>query len=115
VPDQTPLDYAVDEVSAADVSFEERTERIAGGVDVPVSYGEVVSHDHRHGIVNFAKDRSATALVMERDPPGVRSSGIGNDVDWIRRHAPCSVVLVDLSNREPAGDERLIGAEGVPE
>jgi amino acid transporter len=115
VPDQTPLDYAADEVSAADVSFEERTERIAGGVDVPVSYGEVVSHDHRHGIVNFAKDRSATALVMERDPPGVRSSGIGNDVDWIRRHAPCSVVLVDLSNREPAGDERLIGAEGVPE
>jgi len=109
VPDQTPLDYAAGEVSAADATFERRTERIADAVDVPVSYGEVVSHDHRHGVVNFAKNRETTALVMERNPPGLRSFGVGNDVDWIRRHAPCSVVLVDASE-ETAASNRGLGS-----
>jgi amino acid transporter len=95
VPDQTPLDHAVGELSDADAAFEERIDALAADVDVPISYGEVVTHDRRHGIVNFARHRSASTLVLARDPAGLRSFGVGNDVDWIRRHAPCSVVLVD--------------------
>ncbi len=101
VPDQTPLDYAAADVTPADKHFEERTQRIAGAVDVPVAYGEVVSHDHRHSVVNFARNHGVAALVMERDPPGLRSFGVGNDVDWIRRHVPCSVILVDASEAAP--------------
>ncbi|WP_436926509.1 amino acid permease [Halosimplex amylolyticum] len=65
VPDQTPLDYAEGIVSDADRRFEERTARLVADLDVPVEYGEVVSHDPERATVNFATDHNFDQVVAE--------------------------------------------------
>ncbi|PSP64391.1 amino acid transporter [Halobacteriales archaeon QH_8_67_27] len=63
VPDQTPLDYAEGVVSEADREFEERTDRLLAEFDVPVEYGEVVSHDPERAVANFAADHEFDLVV----------------------------------------------------
>lgn len=94
VPDQTPLERASAEQSPADVAFEERTDRLAAGVDVPVEYGEIVSHDTKHAIVNFAKHHDSDLIVLERNATPLRFGLFRNDFEWIVDHAPCDVVAV---------------------
>ena len=54
VADQVPLQQASETQSPADVEFEERTEPLTEAFDVPVTYGEIVSHDTKRAIANFA-------------------------------------------------------------
>ncbi|WP_436909569.1 amino acid permease [Halosimplex marinum] len=63
VPDQTPLDYAEGVRSDADRAFEERTDRLLAEFDVPVEYGEVVSHDPERALANFAADHEFDLVV----------------------------------------------------
>ncbi|MFC7138625.1 amino acid permease [Halosimplex aquaticum] len=65
VPDQTPLDYAEGVVSDADQRFEERTDRLVTDLDVPVEYGEVVSHDAARATNNFATAHDFDLVVAE--------------------------------------------------
>ncbi|WP_415380711.1 amino acid permease [Halosimplex sp. TS25] len=65
VPDQVPLDYAEGVVSDADRRFEERTDRLVADLDVPVEYGEVVSHDPERATVNFATGHNFDQVVAE--------------------------------------------------
>jgi amino acid transporter len=97
VPDQQPLDYAAEVRSPADVRFETETDALvdALGAEVPVTVGEVVSHDVAHSVVSYVRHRRAGALVMERHPPGLGRRGLRSHVGWIRRHAPCDLLLVD--------------------
>ncbi|WP_247729926.1 amino acid transporter [Halovivax limisalsi] len=95
VPDQVPLDYASEIQSPADLEFEAQTDQLSASFDVPVRYGEIVSHDTRHAIVNFAAHDDADLLLMERQPGGLRHRFIGSPVEWILRRAPCDVVLVE--------------------
>ncbi|WP_115862423.1 amino acid permease [Halorussus litoreus] len=94
VPDQTPLEGASAEQSPADVAFEERTDRLAAEVDVPVEYGEIVSHDTKHAIVNFADHHDSDMMVLERNSTPLRFGLFRNDFEWIVDHAPCDVVAV---------------------
>jgi len=63
VPDQTPLDYAEGVRSDADRAFEARTDRLLAEFDVPVEYGEVVSHDPERALANFAADHDFDLVV----------------------------------------------------
>ncbi|WP_137283692.1 amino acid permease [Halorussus salinisoli] len=106
VPDQTPLERASAEQSPADIEFEERTDRLAADVDAPVEYGEVVSHDTKHAVVNFAKHHDSDLVVLERDSTELRSGLFSDDFRWILDHAPCDVVAVsgaDLESVETLG------------
>jgi len=94
VPDQTPLDRASAEQSPADIEFEERTDRLAADVDAPVEYGEIVSHDTKHAIVNFAKHHDSDLVVLERDTSELRSGLFSDDFRWLLDHAPCDVLAV---------------------
>ncbi len=93
VPDQYPLEQATAQ-SPEDIEFEERTDEIARDLGVPVEVGEIVSHDTKHAVVNYA-DRIGVDLLLTRSDPVSRLGTLfGRDTDWIMEHAPCDVVFV---------------------
>ncbi|MEZ3115294.1 amino acid permease [Halobaculum sp. MBLA0147] len=95
VPDQVPLTEAVTVQSSADRAFERRVETLAETLGVDVVADEVVSHDTKHAVVNVAESRGVDTIVTEHEPLRLRSRLFGDPVDWIVRHAPCDVLLVD--------------------
>ena len=102
VPDQVSLTYASETESPADVQFEAQTSELGSEFDVPVNSGTIVCHDVRHAVVNYADHEGADMLLMEDASPasGLRGLLFGSDVEWVLRHAPCDVALL---NAGPAG------------
>jgi len=95
VPDQAPLTERVTVQSDSDISFETRTEALSAEFGVDIEADEVVSHDTKHALVNFADDRGVDTVVAEHEPLRLRSRLVGDPIDWVVRHAPCDVLLVD--------------------
>ncbi len=112
VPDQLPLESARERQSRDDVDFEERMAGLEGGIDVPLEYGEIVSHDAAHAVVNFARHDGADLLVTGGGPIGVGARLLGRDVDWIARHAPCDLLLVDTDRLDGQGSIALVADQG---
>jgi amino acid transporter len=102
VPDQAPLTDDVTAQSSSDLSFETRTEALADDLGVDIEADEVVSHDTKHAVVNFAERRNVDTIVAEHEPLRLRSRLVGDPIDWVVRHASCDVLLVDnLGYDEP--------------
>ncbi|OVE84140.1 amino acid permease [Natronolimnobius baerhuensis] len=99
VPDQVPLDTAAAELSEADVEFEQRTDELVCDLEVPVEVGEIVSHDTRHAVVNFAERSSADLILARQEATSRLGTLFGRDTDWIMEHAPCDVVFVQHEQR----------------
>ena len=95
VADQVPLQQASETQSPADVEFEERTEPLTEAFDVPVTYGEIVSHNTKRAIANFAAHENADFLLLERSDDPLYAPIFGTTVEWITRKAPCDVLLVE--------------------
>ncbi|MFC7132435.1 MULTISPECIES: amino acid permease [Salinibaculum] len=95
VPDQVPLTDEATVQSAADLSFERRIESLEPELGVEVEADEIVSHDTKHALVNVAAERGVETVVAEHEPLRVRSRLVGDPIDWVVRHAPCDVLLVD--------------------
>ncbi|WP_267640023.1 amino acid permease [Haloarchaeobius amylolyticus] len=95
VPDQAPLTDEVTVQSSSDLSFETRVEALADEFGVAVEADEIVSHDTKHAIVNVAEHSGVDAILTEHEPLRLRSRLFGDPVDWVVRHAPCDVLLVD--------------------
>jgi nucleotide-binding universal stress UspA family protein len=95
VPDQAPLTHAAEVRSSADAAFERQTAELVAELDVPVEYGEAVSHDTKHAVVNYAERQGVDLIVTDRQSRGLHARLFGDDTSWILRHAPCDVVLVD--------------------
>jgi len=95
VPDQVPLTEDMTAQSSADISFESRTEGLSEGLSVNIEADEIVSHDTKHAIVNFADNRGVDTIVAEHEPLRLRSRLLGDPIDWVVRHAHCDVLLVD--------------------
>ncbi|WP_181691210.1 amino acid transporter [Natronomonas sp. LN261] len=89
-PDQTPLPQSASTLTEADQAFEARMSDRATDSEIPIRYGEVVSHDTRHAIVNYAADVDADTLMIERSTGS--ETLLGSDVEWIENHAPCDVI-----------------------
>jgi len=113
VPDQVPLTEAVRVQSSSDISFEQRIESLSVDLDITIEADEVVSHDTKHAIVNFAEGRDVDTIVAEHEPLRLRSQLLGDPIDWVVRHAPCDVVLID--NLGYDGPERVVlSGDGGP-
>ena len=113
IPHQVPLTEDATVQSRADISFETRVEALAAEFDVDVEADEIVSHDTKHAIVNFADHHGVDAIVAEHEPLRLRSRLLGDPVDWVVRHAPCDVVLVDSVGYD--GPERVaLSGKGGP-
>jgi len=95
VPDQAPLTEDMTVQSSADVSYESRVESLSTELDVDIEADEIVSHDTKHAVVNFAAKRGVDTVVAEHEPLRLRSRLLGDPIDWVVRHAPCDVLLVD--------------------
>jgi hypothetical protein len=95
VPDQMPLGSAAEVQSPDDVEFEARMERFEASFDGAFEYGEVVSHDVRHAVANFARHHEADLLVLERELTSERSWLAERDLDWIARHCSSDLLLVE--------------------
>ncbi|ELY66544.1 universal stress protein [Natrinema versiforme] len=108
VPDQVSLGYASETQSPADLEFEEQTGELCEEFDVPITYGEIVSHDTKHAIVNFAAHEGVDALLMERQPGGLRHQFIGSPIEWVLHRAPCDVVLVEDRDFDAVGEVTVL-------
>ncbi|MEF8800392.1 MAG: universal stress protein [Halolamina sp.] len=95
IPDQAPLTADAAVQSESDVSFETRMGELSTELDVEIEGDEIVSHDTKHAIVNFAANRGVDTIVAEHEPLRLRSRLLGDPIDWVVRHAPCHVLLVD--------------------
>lgn len=93
VPDQYPLEYAT-ERSPEDVEFEERTDELASELDVTVEVGEIVSHDTKQAVVNYADRYDVDLLLTRSDPVSRLRTLFGRDSDWIIERASCDIVFV---------------------
>jgi amino acid transporter len=102
-PDQTPLPQSAGRLTRADQAFEARMADRTTDSEIPIRYGEVVSHDSRHAIVNYAADVDADTLIIEQATGSDHL--LGNDADWIEDHAPCDVI--EISNLDHDAVERI--------
>jgi len=112
VPDQVPLTGDVTAQSQSDVSFEQRIEALSADLGVDIEADEVVSHDTKHAIVNFAEGRGVDTIVAEHEPLRLRSRLVGDPIDWVVRHAHCDVLLVDNLGYDRPKHVVLSGAGG---
>jgi nucleotide-binding universal stress UspA family protein len=113
VPAQAPLTESGTAQSAADRSFGARGEALADECNVEVAADEIVSHDTKHTIVNFADGHGVDAVVAEHEPLRLRSRLLGDPVDWVVRHAPCDVLLVDNVGYD-APERIVLSGDGSP-
>ncbi|MDZ7689436.1 MAG: amino acid permease [Halobacteriales archaeon] len=112
VPDQEPLDKATETQTPAEVRFEEQTGELAEELDVEVDVGEITSHDNKHAVVNFARHRGVDKIVAEHERLRLRSRLFGDPIDWVVRHAPCDVLLVDNKGYDAPKRVELVGDGG---
>ena len=112
IPDQAPLTEDATVQSPADRSFEARIEALGAEFDVAVEADEVVSHDTKHAVVNFAEHHGMDAILAEHEPLRLRSRLLGDPVDWIVRHASCDVFLVDNVGYDAPAHVALSGDGG---
>jgi len=113
VPDQTPLSLSADALTEADRAFEKRLQDRATNNDVPIEYGEVVSHDTGHAIVNYARETGADALILESSDERFPASVLGDGVHWVEEHAPCDII--ELSEYHHGAYERVgVVTDGQP-
>jgi len=113
IPDQAPLTAEAAVQSPADRSFETRVGDLESELGVPLQADEIISHDTKHAIVNYARTHGVDLIVAEHEPLRLRSRILGDPVDWVVRHAPCDVVLVDNVGYERPTDVVLAG-DGSP-
>lgn len=109
IPDQAPLTERTTIQSSSDISFETRVETGAEEFDVDITAEEIVSHDTKHAIVNFADHHGVDTIVTEHEPLRLRSRLFGDPIDWVVRHSPCDVLLVD--NLGYDAPERIVLSE----
>ncbi|UWG48639.1 Amino acid transporter [Halanaeroarchaeum sp. HSR-CO] len=110
VPDQMPLPQSSDTLTEADQAFEARMADRATDSKMPVRYGEIVSHDTRHAIVNYAERVGADTLIIERTTG--HDTLLHNDADWIENHAPCDVVEVTNLDHDAVEHIGVVTDEG---
>ena len=84
---------------------------LAEALGVPVEANEIVSHDTKHAVVNYARRRGVGAVLAEHERLRLRSRLLGRPFDWIVRHAPCDVPLVELDGYDGA-DRVGVAADG---
>jgi nucleotide-binding universal stress UspA family protein len=80
---------------------------------VDILAAEVVSHDAKHAIVNHARRENSDLLLLERDSSLLGSSLPASELDWVVRHAPCDVLLLDGDGGEAITDVAVLADRGT--
>ncbi|PSP74416.1 stress response protein/ transporter 5 (substrates cationic amino acid), partial [Halobacteriales archaeon QS_3_64_16] len=113
VPDQVTLSSASAEHTAADETFERETAVLADRLGVPVDVGEIVSHDVKHAVANYAAETGVDVILGEWHPDVFGGELLGRDDDWYIEHASTDLVFVRA--RELDGIEAIaVVSDGGP-
>ena len=97
VPEQLTLSSAT-QMDPSDRDFERQTQELADEFPAPIHAREIVSHDPKRSVINYAKDVDADLLIGEWEPDRYHAELLGSDVDWFMANAPCDTVF--LRDRE---------------
>jgi amino acid transporter len=113
VPDQVPLRHASSVRLDIDEAFEARTSDLADEFDVDITAAEVVSHDAKRAIVNHAAREGSDLLLLERESSLLGSRLPVNELDWVVRHAPSDVMLLEGSGSRAVSDVAVLANGGT--
>ena len=94
VPHQTTLSTAAAEIGPGDVAIEEDAADLAEVYDVPVETAEVVTHDPKRAVVNFAEQHGADVVLGEWVSDRFHPELLGADVDWYIEHGTTDAAFV---------------------
>ena len=111
IPEQLTLSSAT-EMDESDREFERETGDLAADLPVPVRVEEIVSHDVRRAVVNYANDVDADLLLGEWEPDRYHAELLGSDVDWFMDHAPCDTVFLRDRGKEAVDEVTVITRRG---
>ncbi|MFB6236376.1 MAG: amino acid permease [Halopenitus sp.] len=111
VPDQLTLSSAT-EREESDRKFERETRELAEELPVPLHAQEIVSHDLKRAVGNYATDIDADLLVGEWEPDRYHAELLGSDVDWFMEHAPCDTVFLRDRGVADVEDVTVITRQG---
>jgi len=93
VPIQTPFEVVKGLIVGAETEFEKRTHEYANTTGINVETFEILSHDWKHSVVNFAKNNNTDLILLDWEEEFHHELIRGTDVHWIMNHAPCDVTI----------------------
>lgn len=77
-----------------------------------VEYRRIDTEDHHEAIVEFAAFGGYDLLITERRQSEFHRGIFGGKVDWLLRHAPCDVMLVDDNGFDGADEIAVVANRG---
>jgi amino acid transporter/nucleotide-binding universal stress UspA family protein len=93
VPRQTPYEVVKGLIKGAETEFEQRTHELADKIGVRVETYEILSHDWKKSVVNFAESQGTDLILIDWEEEFHHELIQGSDVHWIMDHAPCDVTV----------------------
>ncbi len=93
VPIQTPFEEVKGMIKGIETDFEQRTQKFAEMIGIEVETYEILSHDWKQSVVNFAEEQKSDLILMDWEEEFHHELMHGSDVHWIMDHAPCDVTV----------------------
>ncbi len=102
--------WTVSDGAEAEVEFEADSGRLLADTGVPVETADVVTHDAKRAVTNFAAEYDVDLVLGEWHPSRWRAELLGSDVDWYMRHARTDLAFV--RNRGYDDPDRIVVVAG---
>ncbi|MFB6157826.1 MAG: APC family permease [Haloferacaceae archaeon] len=112
VPEQLTLSSATG-MDGDDRAFEAQTEELAASLPATIEAREIVSHDTKRAVVNYAEDVRAEAIVGEWQPNRWRAELLDTDVDWFMDNAPCETVFLRDRGLDAVDEIAILAERGT--
>jgi nucleotide-binding universal stress UspA family protein len=112
VPEQVSLSSAAETETEIDRAFEDRTGELSITLPTPVEIDEIVSHDTRRAVLNYADRINANFLFGDTSTGRFHDELLGYDIDWFMRHALCDVVFVRNRGLDQVNEVAVLAQRG---
>lgn len=93
VPLQTPYEVVKEMIEGAETEFDHRTQEFARKIGLAVETYEILSHDWKQSVINFAAIQGTDLILLDWEEEFHHELIHGSDVHWIMQHAPCDVTV----------------------
>ncbi|WP_458209190.1 universal stress protein [Haladaptatus sp. NG-SE-30] len=81
-------------------------------VDVPVEFGEIVTHDTKRAVANYVDHNGIDIVLGEWHPSRWHAELLGADVDWYMRHTDSDLVFVRNRGYDTVEEITVIADQG---
>ncbi|GAA0302012.1 amino acid permease [Halarchaeum salinum] len=111
IPEQLTLSSAT-EMDESDREFEQQTGALASDLPAPVHPHEIVSHDVKRAVINYAAEMEADLILGGWKPDHYHAELLGSDVDYFMEHAPCDTVFLRDRGLESVDEVAVLTRRG---